>query len=135
MAYSFEFDSESGTLLARFKGQVTSEAFGEFYNVSVPQLAANDKIRGWIVDFSSVSSFEVSPETIRALAWSRPADPDSSRTRVFVAPAPNVYGLARMFVSHGDDTRPNLHVVRSMEDAYAVLGISKPKFEPFGKLG
>jgi len=134
MAYSFEFDSPSGTLLAKFDGRMTNEVLSEFYRVTTPRLATNAKIRGWIVDFSSVSSFEVTPEMIRSLAWAPPADPDPSRIRVIVAPAPNVFGLSRMFASHGGDTRPNLHVVRALEHAYAILGISEPRFEPFTNL-
>jgi hypothetical protein len=130
MAYRFEFDSANRILLARFDGEVTDESFGEFYRFAVPKVVATlaTRFRGSIIDLSKVTSFEVTPETIRALAWSRPADPDSSRVRIIVASAPNVFGLARMFAAHGEDTRPNLHVVRTLEEAYAVFGVGNPKF-------
>lgn len=124
MAYSFEFDAASRVLLARFRGRVTDEALTKFYRVSAPRVSAAVEFQGVINDFSSVTSFEVTAETIRALAWSRPAVPDPSKVRIIVAPTPKLFGLARMFAMHGEDTRPNLHIVRSLERAYAILGIN-----------
>jgi hypothetical protein len=37
--------------------------------------------------------------------------------------------MARMFELQGQETRPNLHVVRTEKEAWAILGVSKPKFE------
>jgi hypothetical protein len=39
-----------------------------------------------------------------------------------------MFGMARMFELEGGETRPNLHVVRSEREAFAILGIIKPKF-------
>jgi formylglycine-generating enzyme required for sulfatase activity len=39
-------------------------------------------------------------------------------------------GIARMFELEGEQTRPNLHVVRSAKDVWAILGIREPQFEP-----
>lgn len=130
MAYSFEFDSASGILLARFRDQVTDGQLGEFYRVAIPKILAGREFRGVINDFSEVTSFDVAPETVRSLAWSQPAVADSSKIRIIVAPSPKLYGMARMFALHGEDTRPNLHVVQSLEHAYAVFGLINPKFEP-----
>jgi hypothetical protein len=38
--------------------------------------------------------------------------------------------MARMFELQGQETRPNLHVIRTEKEAWAILGVSKPKFEP-----
>lgn len=130
MAYSFEFDSARGILLARFRGRVTDEALTKFYRVSVPRLSAKLDFVGIISDFSGVTSSEVVPETVRTLAWSRPAVPDPAKISIIVAPTPELFGLARMFAMHGEDTRPNLHIVRTLEHAYAILGITDVKFEP-----
>lgn len=130
MAYSFEFDAASRTLLARFRGRVTDEALTKFYRVSAPRVSATIDFQAVITDFSSVTSFDVTPETIRVLAWSRPAVPDASKIRIIVAPTPKLYGLASMFAMHGEDTRPNLHIVRTLEHAYVILGIINPQFEP-----
>lgn len=132
MPYRIEIDSANQILMGRFEGQVTDQLLSDFYRYAAPKIIAATQFRGSIVDFSAVTSFDVTPETIRALAWSRPADSDFSRLRVIVAPAPKVFGLARMFASHGEETRPNLHVVRTMQQAYAVFGIIDPQFEPIG---
>jgi hypothetical protein len=38
--------------------------------------------------------------------------------------------MARMFEILGEGTRPNLHVVRTLEEAYKVLDVREPQFEP-----
>lgn len=130
MPYSFYLDSDNGVVLARFTGRVTDEQFADFHRVGARRMLASLQFRGSIIDFSDVSSFEVAAETIRAIAWEPPIDPDPSRPRVIVAPEAFVFGLCRIFASHGEDTRPNLHVVRSFEHAYAILRVLQPKFEP-----
>lgn len=130
MAYFFYLDSNNGIVLARFTGRVTDEQFAEFHRVDARQTLAPLQFRGSIIDFSEVTSFEVSAETVRAVAWEPPIDPDPSRPRVIVAPQAFVFGLCRIFAAQGEDTRPNLHVVRSFEHAYAILRVVELKFEP-----
>lgn len=101
----------------------------EFYGAAACALRDTNP-RGSFTDFSGVSSFEVSPEAIRALAARAPADPLASRPRAIVAPTAQIFGLARMFELSGDATRPNLHVVRTTREAYALLGVTEPHFEP-----
>jgi hypothetical protein len=134
MPYSFYLDSDNAIVLARFTDRVTDELLTEFHHVSAPRMFALLQFRGSITDFSDVTSFEVSAETIRVLAWEPPIDPDPSRPRVIVAPEDHVFGLCRIFASHGEDTRPNLHIVRSFEHAYAILGVVHLKFEPVAPL-
>jgi len=50
---------------------------------------------------------------------------------VMVAQAPIIFGMLRMFEMVGDRTRPGFHVVRTEREAFAVLGVLEPKFEPF----
>ena len=54
----------------------------------------------------------------------------SSSLRVFVAPSDFIYGSIRRFQILSEKTRQNLHVVRTMQDAYKLLGIESPKFAP-----
>ena len=129
MAYRFEFDSKNRILRGRFEGQVTDEELKRFYRVA-GQLVAKILPRAGITDFESVTSFEVSPETIRDLASLPPAMPDPGQPRVIVAPAPDIFGLARMFQLEGEETRPTLHVVHKLREACAILGVQHPKFKP-----
>ncbi|MGH9736252.1 MAG: hypothetical protein ACRD8A_16895 [Candidatus Acidiferrales bacterium] len=128
MPYSFYLDSDNGIVLARFTGPVTDELFAEFFRGGGRREFASLQFRGSIVDFSGVTSFDVSAGIVRALAWEPPIDADSSRLRVIVAPGTHVFGTFRIFASQGEDTRPNLHVVRNMAHAYIILGLVEPKF-------
>jgi hypothetical protein len=128
MSYLFEFDAASGLLQSRHLGRVTSEELKEYYLLAV-KVAALRRPRAGIMDLTAVTSFEVSPQTIRELAAMRPVLPDDQLLRVIVAPSPDVYGMARMFETHGEATRPNLHVVRAYKEALVIVGVQQPKFE------
>jgi hypothetical protein len=55
---------------------------------------------------------------------------DQNGIRCVVTPSDKVFGLARMFELQGEGTRANLHVVRTMKEALAILGVQEPKFDP-----
>jgi len=78
-----------------------------------------------IVDFSQARDASVSTEAIRNLALSTSLYHTSARHAV-VAPQPHVYGLVRMYQTLAEATRPNLIVVRSVDEAYVRLGIVPP---------
>ena len=82
-----------------------------------------------IMDFLNVASFNVSSQTVRELTYRTPRMP-GSRLRFLVAPTTHIYGLARMFQEIGSEARPALHVVRSVDEAYTLLGVREPHFEP-----
>lgn len=134
MPYSFHFDAENGIVLARFTGALSDEEFTQFFRVGGRKVVATVDFRSMIIDFSELTSFDVSTETMRTIAWEEPIDADISRPRVIIATEPHIYGLCRIYASHGEDTRPNLHVVRSLEHAYAILSVINPKFEPLAAL-
>jgi len=83
-----------------------------------------------LMDMSAVTAFEVSAQTARELARSAPALPDPNHVRIIVAPADHIFGIARLFQFEGDSTRPNLHVVRTLREAWVLLGAQDPRFEP-----
>jgi hypothetical protein len=76
-----------------------------------------------------VTKFEVSSHTVRGLARSAPAIP-VGYARVIVAPQAHLYGMMRMFQMLGELTRPDLQVVRTMEEAYQLLRVESPEFTP-----
>ncbi len=129
MPYAFEFDSANALLQGRLYGAVTSEDLREYFRQGVRCVTAK-KPRAGITDLTGVTSFEVSPQTIRDLASSRPVAPAENLLRVIVAPSPDVFGMARMFESHGEATRPNLHVVKTCKEAMVIVGVQEPNFEP-----
>jgi hypothetical protein len=128
MPYHFEFDSANQILLARFEGKVTDAELKEYYRIAEKYVAAASP-RAGVLDMSAANSLEVSPQTIRELANLPPAFSDPYQARCIIAPSPKIFGMARMFELQGQHTRPNLHVVRTAKEAWAILGVSKPKFE------
>jgi hypothetical protein len=128
MPYHFEFDSTRRIFRCHLEGRITDEDLREFYAEAEKLAAQTDPLSG-ILDMSSVISLDASPDTIRELAKSRPIMPNPDRPRVMIATSPPVFGIARMFELQGQGTRPNLHVVRSESEAYAILGVQETKFE------
>jgi hypothetical protein len=129
MPYHFEFDSTHRILRCRLEGRITDDGLREYYRDLEKYSTQQDPLGG-ILDMSAVTSLEVSPKTIRELAKSAPAMPNPGRPRVIVAPSPLIFGISRMFEMQGQETRPNLHVVRSEKEALAILGVTETKFEP-----
>jgi len=130
MAYYFEFDSSNSILRCRLEGDVTDESLKECCEAAGKYVALTHPDVG-IMDFSNVVSFNVSSQTVRDLARRTPVMP-GSRPRVLVVPSTQIYGLARMFQQDGSEARPKLHVVRSVDEAYTLLGVREPQFEPVG---
>ena len=129
MPYRIVYDPTNRILRARFEGRVTDDELKEVYRLGQAQATRIDP-RAGITDFSVVTTLAFSSETIHELAASTPIMRDPSRPVVFVAPTPHIFGMARMFEMLGAQTRPNLHVVRRLEEAYEVLDVREPQFEP-----
>ena len=129
MPYQIVFDRTNRILRARFEGRVTDDELMNVYRIGQRLVPQMDPQAG-ITDFSDVTAVAFTPETIYELAAVKPIMRDPSRLVVFVAPTPHVYGMARMFEILGEATRPNLHVVRTLKEAYKLLNVREPQFEP-----
>jgi len=77
-----------------------------------------------IVDFSAVTGGRVSTFAVHTLAQ-RNSIYDRSSKHIVVAPQAHVFGLTRMYQAYAHETRPNLEVVRTLEEAYERLGPDK----------
>ena len=110
--------------------QVTDEDFRNYYSDEAKYLALT-KPGGGLLDFSMVTSFDVTPAIIQHLTNLAPVLTNQALPKVLVAPVPAVFGMMRMFEILGDRTRPNLHVVGSEEEAWAILGVREPQCGPF----
>jgi DNA-binding NarL/FixJ family response regulator len=130
ISFHFEFDPENKIFQAKFHGLITDESIKYFYQTVASRVATND-FRASIVDFSDATSFHLTRDAIRELAALPPADPQVLRPRVIVAPNILVFTLARLFQAIGNAARPNLHVVRKLPQAFALLGVATPCFQPF----
>jgi hypothetical protein len=127
--YQIDFDAANRILRARFEGHVTDEDLRDMYRFCQENVARFDPVSG-ITDFSGVKVVAFSAQTVRDLARTRPVMPDPSRLVLLVAPTPDLYGMARMFELQGGETRPNLHVVHTAEEAYRILNVQEPQFTP-----
>jgi len=127
--YLIDFDATNRILRARFKGRVTDDDLRDMYRVGQENVARLDPLSG-ITDFSEVTEVAFSPQTMRDLARTKPIMPDPRRPIIFVAPTPELFGMARMFELESGEARPNLRVVHTVEEAYQILNVPAPQFGP-----
>ncbi len=123
-----DFDAKNNILRCTLDGRMTGVILLDLYARAVKYTESHPPCRG-IVDFSGVTDFEVSSEAIRQVAAAPPALP-AGYIRVLVIPQIFIYGLARMFQILGEKTRPELQVVRTLDEAYRLLGVEFPEFHP-----
>ncbi len=128
MALLVEFDAKNNILRGTLDGRMTGAILLDFYTRAAKYMASRPPCRG-ILDFSKVTHFEVSSAAIRQVAAAPPAFP-AGYLRVLVIPRDVIYGLARMFQILTEETRPELRVVRTMDEAYRLLEVTSPEFRP-----
>jgi hypothetical protein len=127
--YQVEFDSTHRILRARLTGLVTDEDLREVYRFGQDNVARFDPLSG-ITDFSEATGVGFSAQTMRDLARMEPILLDPRRPIIFVAPSTDLFGMARMFELQSGDSRPNLHVVHTAEEAFRILNVRDPQFTP-----
>jgi hypothetical protein len=129
MSYKFDFDSTNRILRCRFAGPVTAEEFTNYLR-TVGRYVALTSPRGGVTDLSAVSTFDVSIDAIHRLAGVKPSVPRIDHPRVILTASDRTFWAARMFEIEAEAIRPNLHVVRTWNEAGAILGVRKFHFEP-----
>jgi len=127
VAYHFDFDSTNGIARCRLEGVISDQEVNDCYQDCADYVARTSP-RAGVLDLSAVTFLNATPQTVRNLAALVPALPDPSRTRCIIAPSDHVFGMARLFEIEGEHTRPNLHVIRTAEEAWAILSVRKPHF-------
>ena len=110
------------------EGELTDDALLDAWSQAMT-IAASLPPYKTLVDLSGVTSVHISSSVVASLSQSPPFQPDQP-PRVLVATRDVTFGMARMFQMRSEGTRVNLHVVRSIEEAYRVLGIEAPVFAP-----
>jgi hypothetical protein len=90
-------------------------------------LASHPGVRG-ISDFSRAAKVGVSSEAINQVAQVSVKGVRDSVV-VTVTPETFMFGLSRMFGTLAGETLPNHHSVRTIDEAYELLGVTEPKFE------
>lgn len=126
MEWVFEVDDTHGVGRWALKGQVTDDGFRKSFR-AVSEILAGLTLTAGIIDFSEVTSFDVSEETIRQLASTQPVL-SGDMLRLVIAPQGEAFAIARSFAAISQLSRPNFFVVRSAEAAYHILGLQNPAF-------
>ncbi len=127
MGYTLYFDRKLKILLARIAPSLTQEVLVDM-SAEVRRLVAERGACPAIVDFSGVTDVRLSSEFM-VQHGRRPAVLKGQR-RVLVAPSDAVYGICRMFGTYQLGTGDTPVIVRTMQEAYGLLGIVEPDFQP-----
>jgi hypothetical protein len=131
VAFVFDFDPIHQILRSTFSGKVDDEDLLNHQRMGALLVASLDP-RFAIIDLSATDPFAATAAGMRALAKLPPPMPKRDRPRVVIAPSDHTFGMARIFEVEGETTRPSLHVVRSVTEAWAILGVEmeEAKFGP-----
>lgn len=125
--FHFEYDSAHKVFAVRMHGIVTDEIFKACYAATPAEVQGRDVVAA-LMDLSDVDRYDVSANTVREVSRLPPLFPDPT-PRWVIATQDHIFGMARMFQMTSPGGRDMLHVVRSIGDAYAALGIASPQFE------
>ena len=108
--FRFEFDATNRILRLSFLGDLTDRLLLEGYESARASWFRHGPFH-FIVDYSAVSDWPVSSETIRAIASRHPVMTDNY-LGIIVAPQNVLYGMSRMFEQLSTDYSPQ-HTRRS----------------------
>ncbi|HKT26454.1 MAG TPA: hypothetical protein VJR04_17730 [Terriglobales bacterium] len=120
MPATVRVDRTKKLVVTTYVGQVTNEDVAKQI-AEIERNAPYDGEYRVITDFTQVTHFDISSDQIRLVAESK--SPLEKARRVMVAPSDVAYGTSRMFQMLAGRTRPNISVVRSLDEAYKTLGI------------
>lgn len=125
--FYFEYDASKRIFAVRMHGTITDTVFKACYT-ETPRHVQGREIRAALMDLTGVERYDVSAAAMRDVSRLSPLFPDPT-PRWVVAPQDHIFGMARMFQMTSPAGRDMLHIVRSMAEAYAALGIMTPHFE------
>lgn len=124
----FAIDRGNGVLLVKFEGSVTVESLIAL-DRELKSFIAREGMMPTVIDFTDISSVDVQISTLVDRGKNRSLMP--GQPRVFVATKLLLFGLLRVYGAYQDGSgeRPPT-IVRSLDDAFATLSLTDPKFEP-----
>jgi DNA-binding NarL/FixJ family response regulator len=127
--YRFGFDHTNGILHSCFESFISKQELRSFYETAVKHVERLSP-NSYVADVSAVTSTTVTTGTILEYAKMPPILPEQERHRFLVASHSAAFWLMRMFAVAVRPSRPNLHVVKKHEEAWAILNIAEPRFDP-----
>jgi hypothetical protein len=114
-----KIDPQRRVVCSTFYGEVKGEDLVR-HRSSIAEDPDFDRDFCEIVDFSDARVAAISADTLRALA-NTPSLFNESVLHIVVTPGEAALALARNYQSLARSTRPNLVVVRTLDEAYEVL--------------
>ena len=127
MHFEIDLDPTHQVLRITVTAAVVTYEFAEDCYRCVKRIASCGGPYAVIWDLSGVKSTTESTDQIRDRAKWDPAIP-AGRTRVVVAKEPVIYGLSRLAELVRDSMGGQLHVVRTLEEAYEIVGVRPEDF-------
>jgi hypothetical protein len=127
MDFQIDLDPTHLVLRATITAAVLTEELAEDYYQAISLVASSGGPYAGIYDFSGVTRTTLSANAVRGFA-SRPYPIPPPRHRVLVAKEPVIFGLARMLQLLQDVWGEHFQVVRSLEEAYEMLGVRPEDF-------
>lgn len=114
MSVEYTIDTVHKVVVVRFAGEMTdADLTGIATETKSHQF---DPSFSEIVDLSAVTGKSVSTFAVQTVAR-RPSIYDPASRHVVIAPQPHAFGLSRMFQIFAEQSRPNMVVVKTMEEA------------------
>jgi hypothetical protein len=126
MDFVIDLDVTHRVFRVTITAAVLTEELAEDYYRNLSLVAARGGPYAAICDYSRVTSTTLSSDTVRGWAKRHPAP--GRRDHVLVAKESAIFGLARMLQLHQDFWGEHFQVVRSLEEAYAMLGVRPEDF-------
>ena len=127
MAFLLEFDAGHNIVRGTIKGHLTDAILLDCQAVATRYTKSHLPSRG-IWDYSEVTEAQLSGDAVRQVERRQPVI-STGYTSVVVAPQDYVFGMMRMLEILSEKSRPELRVVRTMDEAYRLLGVETPEFE------
>jgi hypothetical protein len=127
MAFTFHFDHGHKVLLVRFGRALTKDGLDSLV------AAARDFAASWgscsgIIDFSAVEQVDLDVPYLRSFGAS--VRVMRGAQRILVAPQDHVFGVLRMYGLHQASLGDEPMVVRTLQEAFDLLGLKNPDFQP-----
>jgi hypothetical protein len=131
MGFVMDFDAKNNILRGTLEGPLTGAILLDSYDAATRYTASHPPCRG-LWDFSKVTAnADISSAIIRQVVGKSPIIP-AGYMRVIVAPQDFLFGMMRMLQILSEEARPELHVVRTIDEAYRLLRVESPEFSPIG---
>jgi hypothetical protein len=125
--FTFLIDDRSHVLLARCGRSFTPAGMEALVAATHVFVAKHGHWPG-IVDFTAVKDLGIDIAYLRSFAH-KPRVMRGAK-RVLVAPQTELFGMLRLYGLHQAGLNEDTMVVRSLDEAYAWLGLQDPNFSP-----